>query len=201
MFEIILWAKAVEKTVGGADKISLASVEAVLKNLDRLAFVGTWSIGIILFIAAIAVGYNIYSAWQPLRRLRKEFQKEIKRARKELEDHISILHYILAADIEKTRAGVMTAEKKFHFAASLWSNAIKIYITARSIASEEVKEKIDVFIQEVFLVLDSVLTVCKKKNQQPDIEKIEQNISKTPSKLVGKKTHIEKMLEYWKKKR
>lgn len=185
MFENILWAKTVEKAGESVDKISMASVETVLKNLDRLANLNMWSIGILLGIAGLFVGYNLFVSESKIRRLKKEFN-----------DQIRLTQLLQGADFERHSAAFAIIAKKFDFASVSWASAIQVYLRAELLAKDEdTREKTDDLISECFKMLKYSLKECKERKQELDEEKterIEKYISKAPQE---KREQINELLK------
>jgi len=117
MFENILWAEVAEKGVEVADKISLASVEAVLKNLDRLATFGMWFIGIVIGIAAIAVGYNIVVSERTVGKLKKDFKADMDLMKKTFDDQIRETRLFASSAQDALYAAIAEAFNLFEEAA------------------------------------------------------------------------------------
>jgi len=204
MFENILWAEAVEKTVKktvvGADKISLASVEAVLKDLDRLANIGMWSIGIILLIAAIAVGYNVWVSERTTRKLRKEFGGLIAKTKHEIDMQISIGQMMTFAAINTVFSSHLRRGGNYARAALFDAKVLHYLIELNKIEKDDMTEK-QLYDMTELLLVD--LEVCIKKSSIPsirDIDEIRKSVSKIPKLLLDKVNKIEQLLDKLEKK-
>ena len=73
MFENILLAEATEKVGEEVGNISLASIEAVINNLNLLATIGIGAIGLLVVLALFVVGYNFWVSHYCLNRCRRNF--------------------------------------------------------------------------------------------------------------------------------
>jgi len=200
MIENILWATATEKAIEGADKISLTSVEAVLKNLDRLANIGMWSIGIILLIAAIAVGYNIYVSEREIKKIKKDFEKNIQETSKLFETQINKVIFLSGAVTNNLYAAIAVESKLFGEAASRHAASINYLMRLQTIAY---KAAHDVELQKSVSACKKNLEKCMKTGTLPtpqQIEQIRNDISSLPPLFSTERTGIEKVLDQMQKR-
>lgn len=191
MFENIFWAKAVEPVVAEVDKISPTSIEAVLKNLDRLATYGMWAIGIILGIAAIVIGYNIWVSERTIRKLRKEFEKTIAATKREFENRISSTAALLSAKTNRSVGSSLGYLKRYNVAALLLSRAISDYVESKDKEGEK-------YIPIMFELIDTSLgrmIKSKHKISYKDKTEIKRNIGKAPAILKQSTINIEEKLD------